>query len=192
MPAIPTIGLGLTAALLVCAVGCAGTAFADVTNSSLAVETTVATFSETTTVNAQLAAARPDLSLSPVGLAFGSNSSSSIPLAVRAQNFMRPPQQLPYYSAAILNYFLTPPADTRAYDNQMLITYPGYAVSTWTDRVSGAPSLGVGSPTDLWTASVYFMAKAHPSSAPMDHPILDVMPEFHAHPELDNHHSFRP
>ena len=105
---------------------------------------------------------------------------------------MGPPQQLAYYSAAILNYFLTPPADTRGYDNYLLITYPGYAVSTWTDRVAGAPSMGVGSATDEWTASVYYMARTHPSSAPDEHPVLNVMPKFHAHPELDNHNSFRP
>ena len=181
------LSLGMVASLIA-----ATSAQADVPSSSLAIQTTTTAFTQNTATNMDLTAARPDLSLSSTGFTFGSNSNNSTPIAVRAQNFMGPPQQLAYYGAAILNYFLTPPADKRAYDNYLLITYPGYAVSTWTDRVSGTPSMGVGSPTDEWTASVYYMARTHPSSAPDDHPVLNVMPKFHAHPELENHDSFRP
>lgn len=138
-----------------------------------------------------LTAARPDLSLSNNGFSFGPKTSKAPPIAA-TQDFMGPPQQLAYYGAAILSYFLTPPSDTRAYDNYLLITYPGYAVSTWTDRVAGAPSTGVGSPTDKWTAAVYGMPRTHPSSPPSEHPVLNLMPRFGAHHELDDHNEFSP
>jgi len=181
-----TVELGFAAALL-----CAASAHADVVSSSLALQTTSPAFRPDAATNMDLAAARPDVSLSSNGFSFGPKANRSTPIAA-TQSFMGPPRQLAYYGAAIFNYFMTPQADTRAYDNYLLITYPGYAVSTWTDRVVGAPSTGVGSPTDLWTAGVYYMARTHPLSAPSEHPVLSVMPKFGAHHELDGHSVFQP
>ena len=180
-----TISLSLAAALL-----CAASAHADTASSSLSVQTAVS-FNQSAATNMDLTSARPDLSLTATGLSFGPKSNNPSP-AVVTQTFMGPPQELAYYGAAILNYFLTPPADTRGYDNYLLITYPGYAVSTWTDRVAGAPSTGVGSPTDKWTAAVYYMRRTHPLSPPDEHPVLSGMPKFHAHHELDDHNVFEP
>ena len=181
------LSLGIVAALVATT-----SAQADLVSSSLSLQTTTASFTQSAATNMDLTSARPDLSLSSNGFSFGPSSGHGAPLAAKAQDFMGPPQQLAYYSAALFNYFTTPPADTRAYDDYLLMTYPGYAVSTWTDRVTGAPSTGVGSPTDQWTAGVYYMPRAHPLSPPNEHPVLTLMPRMRAHPELDDHGSFAP
>ena len=68
---------------------------------------------------------------------------------------------------------------------------PGYAVTAWTDRVSGFADLGYGGAIDGWTAAAYYMprlAGRHRDSAPD----LSLMPKFRAHPELQQYPTFSP
>jgi hypothetical protein len=68
---------------------------------------------------------------------------------------------------------------------------PGYAVSTWTDRMFGMVDAGYGGPVDSWTAAAYYMphrrgpARRHESA-----PDLSTMPEFRPHPELQTNPTF--
>mgnify|MGYP000988903863 CR=1 FL=1 len=86
---------------------------------------------------------------------------------------------------------IAPPPDTRAYTDYFLLNYPGYVVSTWTDRVAGVPSTGVGTATDLWTAAVYYMPPTRPAAGPGGRPDLDPMMHFRPRPELDERSAFR-
>ena len=66
---------------------------------------------------------------------------------------------------------------------------PGYAVSAWTDRVSGFVDIGYGGAVDGWTAATYYMPRIrgrHRDSSPD----LTVMPTFRAHPELQQNPTF--
>ena len=123
--------------------------------------------------------------------AAGSVTLPGTTVAPMGRNFVSP-QLAAYYNANLFNYFLAPPPDTRAYTDYFLLTYPGYVISTWTDRVAGVPSTGVGTATDQWTAGVYYMPRVHAFGPPTEHPQLTLMPKFHPHPELDHSRTFEP
>lgn len=68
---------------------------------------------------------------------------------------------------------------------------PGYAVSTWTDRVFGAVGTGYGGPIDSWTAAAYYMPRLHgPARRDETAPDLSPMPRLRSHPELETHPTF--
>jgi hypothetical protein len=185
-----TQGLSLYLAAMLFA---AGSAHADAVGSSVTIQTSSGVVGESAAVSSDLAAARPDLFLSGNGFVFSTNASNTtLPgttVAPMGSNFTS--QQLAaYYNNNLFNYFLAPPPDTRAYTDYFLLNYPGYVVSTWTDRVAGVPSTGVGTATDQWTAAVYYMPHTRPMGGPGEHPNLDLMPRFRPHPELDEHSSF--
>lgn len=68
---------------------------------------------------------------------------------------------------------------------------PAYAVSAWTDRVSGIVETGYGGAVDSWTAGAYGLARVRgPSRRRNSAPDLSIMPEFRPHPELENGPTF--
>ncbi len=68
---------------------------------------------------------------------------------------------------------------------------PGYAVTAWTDRVSGVIDTGYGSAIDSWTAGAYYMGRVRgPVRRRETAPDLSRMPEFRPHPELETHPTF--
>ena len=170
-------------------------AFADTGDAGVTVQASAGVVAETAAVNAELAASRPDLLISGNGFAFSTNASNvTLPgttVAPLGHNFTA--QRLAaYYNNQLFNYFLAPPPDTRAYTDYFLLNYPGYVISTWTDRVAGVPSTGIGTATDQWTAAVYYMPPTHPAVGPFSHTDLEAMPHFRPHPELDERSRFRP
>ena len=171
-----------------------GSAQADVAG-SVSVQTSSAVVGESAAVSSDVAGARSDLVISGNGFAFSTNASNTtLPgttVAPLGRNFESAQRLAAYYNNNLFNYFLAPPPDTRAYTDYFLLNYPGYVISTWTDRVAGVPSTGVGTATDQWTAAVYYMPHTHPMSGPFEHSNLDVMPRFRPHPELDERSSFR-
>ena len=167
---------------------------ADTGDAGVTIQASAGVVSQTTAVNAELAASRPDLLISGNGFVFSTNASNAtLPgttVAPLGRNF-NSAQLAAYYNNQLFNYFLAPPPDTRDYTNYFLLQYPGYVVSTWTDRVAGVPSTGVGTATDQWTAAVYYMPRSHPAAGPDVSQDLDAMPHFRPHPELDERSSFR-
>ncbi len=68
---------------------------------------------------------------------------------------------------------------------------PGYAVSAWTDRVSGFIELGYGGAVDSWTAGAYYLARVRgPARRSETAPDLTLMPKFRPHPELEQTPTF--
>jgi hypothetical protein len=68
---------------------------------------------------------------------------------------------------------------------------PGYAVTAWTDRVSGVIDTGYGGAVDSWTAGAYYMGRVRGPARRRDSPPdLSTMPEFRPHPELQTHPTF--
>jgi hypothetical protein len=68
---------------------------------------------------------------------------------------------------------------------------PAYAVTAWTDRVSGIVETGYGGAVDSWTAGAYGLARVRgPSRRRNSAPDLSIMPEFRPHPELENNPTF--
>ncbi len=62
---------------------------------------------------------------------------------------------------------------------------PGFAVSTWTDRMFGMVDAGYGGAVDGWTAASYYMGRVRgPVRRRETAPDLSIMPTFRAHPEL--------
>jgi hypothetical protein len=62
---------------------------------------------------------------------------------------------------------------------------PGYAVSTWTERVFGTVDAGYGGAVDSWTAAAYYMPRLRgPARRRETAPDLSPMPELRPHPEL--------
>jgi hypothetical protein len=192
MRSIRTTGLVLTLMSFA-----AASALADTGDAGVTVQTSAGVVTETAAVNTELAASRPDLLISGNGFVFSTNASNThLPgttVAPLGRNF-NSARLAAYYNNQLFNYFLAPPPDTRAYTDYFLLTYPGYVISTWTDRVAGVPSTGVGTATDQWTAAVYYMPRTHPAIGPYSdpEPDLDAMPHFKPHPELDERSRFRP
>ncbi len=68
---------------------------------------------------------------------------------------------------------------------------PAYAVTAWTDRVSGLIETGYGGAVDSWTAGTYGLARVRgPSRRRNSAPDLSIMPEFRPHPELQDNPTF--
>jgi hypothetical protein len=69
---------------------------------------------------------------------------------------------------------------------------PGYAVSTWTDRMFGVIDAGYGGPVDSWTAAAYYMPRVQgPTRRRESAPDLSTMPSFRPHPELETPPTFK-
>jgi hypothetical protein len=90
--------------------------------------------------------------------------------------------------------FLTHALASQSFSNYAADYYrlftPGYAVSTWTDRVYGMVDVGYGS-VDGWTAGVYMLPRVGGRSYGRDSsPDLSVMPKFRSHPELEKEPTF--
>jgi hypothetical protein len=189
--------MGTMGLVLVLTSFASASAFADASDGGVTVQASAGVVTETAAVNAELAGSRPDLVVSGNGFVFSTNASNSqLPgttIAPLGRNF-NSAQLAAYYNNQLFNYFLAPPPDTRAYTDYFLLQYPGYVVSTWTDRVAGVPSTGIGTATDQWTAAVYYMPRTHPPIGPYSdpEPDLDAMPHFRPHPELDERSRFRP
>ncbi|MBI1212184.1 MAG: hypothetical protein GC190_12025 [Alphaproteobacteria bacterium] len=168
-------------------------AYADAGDAGVTIQSSAGVVSETAAVNADLAASRPDLLISGNGFVFSTNASNTtLPgttVAPMGRHF-ESAQRMAYYNNQLFNYFLAPPPDTRAYTDYFLLNYPGYVISTWTDRVAGVPSTGIGTATDQWTAAVYYMPGVHPTVGPDVRPDLDPMMHFRPRPELDERSSF--
>lgn len=97
-------------------------------------------------------------------------------------------------AAAYAYRFLTHALGAQSFSNYAADYYrlftPGYAVSTWTDRVYGAVDVGYGS-IDGWTAGVYTLRHVGgPSRGRDSPPDLSVMPKFRPHPELEKQPTF--
>lgn len=97
-------------------------------------------------------------------------------------------------AAAYAYHFLTHALGSQSFSNYAADYYrlftPGYAVSTWTDRVYGMANVGYGS-VDGWTAGVYTLprvgGRSYGRNSPPD---LSVMPKLKSHPELDKQPTF--
>jgi hypothetical protein len=90
--------------------------------------------------------------------------------------------------------FLTHALASQSFSNYAADYYrlftPGYAVSTWTDRVYGMVDAGYGS-VDGWTAGVYMLPRVGGRSYGRNSaPDLSVMPKFKSHPELEKDPTF--
>jgi len=84
-------------------------------------------------------------------------------------------------SASFANY---------AADYYRLFT-PGYAVTTWTERMAGVVDIGYGGAIDSWTAGAYYMARLRgPARRGETAPDLSLMPKFRPHPELEQNPTF--
>jgi hypothetical protein len=187
MRSIHGLSFALAAVLFAAASAQADTGGSVVVQSSAAI-------GETAAVNTDLAAARPDLLISGNGFVFSTNASNTVlpgtTVAPLGRNFTSA-QYAAYYNNQLFNYFLAPPPDTRAYTDYFLLTYPGYVISTWTDRVAGIPSTGIGTATDQWTAAVYYMPRVRAFSGPDAHPVIDERTRFRSRPHIDERSSFR-
>ena len=91
--------------------------------------------------------------------------------------------------------FLTHALNSSAYANYaadyVRLFAPGYAVSTWTDRVAGVVDAGYGGAVDGWTAAAYYLPRlAGPMRRRESAPDLNPMPAFRPHPELQSHPTF--
>lgn len=85
--------------------------------------------------------------------------------------------------------FLTHALNSSSYANYAAdyarLFAPGYAVTTWTDRMFGAIDAGYGGPVDGWTAAAYYLPRARgPVRRGESAPDLSTMPAFRPHPEL--------
>jgi hypothetical protein len=91
----------------------------------------------------------------------------------------------PYRS---LSHALTSAAYSNYAADYARIFAPGYAVSAWTGRLFGVIEQGHGA-VDAWTGAAYGLSRArgpHGSSTPD----LTLMPQFRAHPELEQGPAF--
>lgn len=97
-------------------------------------------------------------------------------------------------AAAFAYRFLTHALAQQSFSNYSADYYrlftPGYAVSTWTDRVYGMVDVGYGS-IDGWTSGVYGLnrvgGRSYGRNSPPD---LSVLPKFKSHPELEKQPTF--
>ena len=85
--------------------------------------------------------------------------------------------------------FLTHALNSSSYANYAAdyarLFAPGYAVTTWTDRMFGAIDPGYGGAVDGWTAAAYYLPRTRgPVRRRESAPDLSTMPSFRAHPEL--------
>jgi len=85
--------------------------------------------------------------------------------------------------------FLTHALSAASYANYAADYYrlfaPGFAVTAWTDRVSGFVEAGYGGAVDSWTAGAYYLGRVRgPRQRAESPPDLSVMPTFGPHPEL--------
>lgn len=97
-------------------------------------------------------------------------------------------------AAAFAYRFITHALGQQSFSNYSADYYrlftPGYAVSTWTDRVYGMVDVGYGS-VDGWTSGVYGLnrvgGRSYGRNSPPD---LSTMPKLKRHPELEKQPSF--
>jgi hypothetical protein len=91
--------------------------------------------------------------------------------------------------------FFTHALSTASYANYasdyVRLFAPGYAVSTWTDRMFGIVDASYGGPVDSWTAAAYYMPRVRgPARRRESVPDLSTMPSLRPHPELETPPTF--
>lgn len=123
-----------------------------------------------------------------------SKAGEKVPLPIYAPGGSR--LDAPSRNDAFAYHLLTHALASQSFSNYAADYYrlfsPNYAVTAWTDRVSGLVEVGYGSAVDSWTAGAHYLGRVrgrgtHRNSAPD----LSKMPEFRPHPELETHPTFQ-
>lgn len=133
------------------------------------------------------------------GIAIGvsANAGGKVPLSpLYAPNGKPRFEGRPQSGDAYSYRFLTQALASQAFANYAADYYrlfaPNYAVTAWTDRVSGIIDVGYGSAIDSWTAGAHYLNRVRGPRVRRDSPPdLSTMPEFRPHPELETQPTFQ-
>ncbi len=131
------------------------------------------------------------------GVALGVSANGKVPLSpLYAPNGKPRFEGRPQGNDAYAYRFLTQALATQAFSNYAADYYrlfaPNYAVTAWTDRVSGIIDVGYGSAIDSWTAGAHYLNRVRGPRVRRDSPPdLSTMPVFRAHPELETQPTFQ-
>lgn len=100
------------------------------------------------------------------------------------------PQAAPYAGRLMSHALMVAPYANYAADYARLFA-PSHAVAAWTDRVFGVVDTGY-TPVDGWTAAAYGLPRVPgPRRRNESAPDLSPMPNFRAHPELQDGLTFK-